>query len=116
MEQLPPNALILAIQHNHPNIVNLLLMNGMDVNMTDEDGKSTLHHCIEMKNDHVLVLLVRYGVDQSVSHPNGKTVFELSEENQFSLGITLLKNDCPSEVINPLMEDIENQYLASLLK
>ena len=115
MEHLPSNALSLAIQHNHPNIVTLLLMNGIDCNQKDENGNTSLHHCIDVKNDHILISLLRYCVDKSIQNNQGKTAFQLAEENQFSLGITLLKEDCPSEVSIPLIEDIENQYLSSLL-
>lgn len=85
-------ALAAAVVKNHLNIINTLLSQKADVNITDDNGVSPLMYAIMFRNIPIIKLLIQHNADPHLVDQSGKTSFEyaLSTENQDI--INLIKN------------------------
>lgn len=54
----PDTPLLLAIKHNRPAFVDLLVTHGADVHVTDESGWGLIHHAVWQKSTEALVVLL----------------------------------------------------------
>ncbi|MDG2089761.1 MAG: ankyrin repeat domain-containing protein [Gammaproteobacteria bacterium] len=59
-------------------IVDTLLANGADVNITAEDGSSILHHAASLGNDEVVELLLELGVDLALKDDSNRTALDVA--------------------------------------
>lgn len=68
--------------NGHPEIVNLLIKNGSQVNLTDNKGRTALHYAAELGQDDTLDLLLAAGADPNVAEKEtGRTALHLAIEN-----------------------------------
>lgn len=66
--------LILAVSLNYTDIVEYLIKNGADVNLSkDIDGLSPLHFAVANRNEHIIDILLRYGANADASSFSGIT-------------------------------------------
>jgi ankyrin repeat protein len=55
-----------AVAHDKPGMVRLLLSHGADPNLRNTDGRLALHDCFEINRDHIAELLFDAGVEPDV--------------------------------------------------
>ena len=68
--------------NGHPDIVNLLLKNHAQVNLTDNKGRSALHYASELGQDDTLEMLLNSGADPNICEKEtGRTAMHLAIEN-----------------------------------
>ena len=68
--------------NGHPEIVNLLIKNQVEVNLTDNTGRAALHYASELGQDDTLELLLNNKADPNIADKDkGKTAMHLAIEN-----------------------------------
>lgn len=72
------SALHIGILQGHVWLCDLLIQNGADINVTDTDGWTPLHHCAYTNNIHCIVLLIRRGVNISSKNTLSQVFFSFS--------------------------------------
>jgi len=74
-----------AASYNHLDIVRWLFTQNVDVNATDSDGDTPLHHC---ENASAAKVLVEEGrADYTIKNSEGQTALEVKEEELQDMGI-----------------------------
>jgi len=66
-------ALDLAVIHNSPEIVEILLENGANPNIKDKNGYTPLHRAIIRYSDKIVYLLLKYKADPNIKDKHGYT-------------------------------------------
>ena len=68
--------------NGHPEIVNLLIKNQVQINLTDNTGRSALHYASELGQDDTLEMLLNNKADPNIADKEtGKTAMHLAIEN-----------------------------------
>eukprot|EP01103_Thecamoeba_quadrilineata_P016383 TRINITY_DN5463_c0_g1_i1.p1 TRINITY_DN5463_c0_g1~~TRINITY_DN5463_c0_g1_i1.p1 ORF type:complete len:1264 (-),score=264.59 TRINITY_DN5463_c0_g1_i1:43-3834(-) len=81
-------------------IVRFLLLNGADVNMTNNEGNTVLHFAIIYNRTKMISLLISFHPDISIRNNTNKTCLELAQENNL-----------PPETLQMLEEYQQNQSI-----
>ena len=69
-----------AAHHGHTETVRYLVgLSKVDVNHTDTNGYTALHHAVQQRHVGVVQVLVEHGVDTSLHTRNGNTALQLAE-------------------------------------
>ncbi len=66
-------ALDLAVIHNSPEIVEILLENGANPNIKDKNGYTPLHRAVIRYSYKIVYLLLKYGADPNIKDKHGYT-------------------------------------------
>ncbi len=77
--------LIFAANDCRVNVIKYLLSIGADVNLADSRGQTPLHHlcfCARKENTVAAYELIHAGVDVQAKNTDGKTAYELAEDNK----------------------------------
>ena len=75
------NLIMVASINNHPEIINLLLERGLDINEQNNLGKTALMLAIEAKNqDLVKILIEEHNTDLEIRDVNGNTAYALATQ------------------------------------
>ena len=76
-EQMP---LLLAVDHGHFNMVQLLVEHGVDVNAQSTDtGSSALHEAARGEERAIVTYLTKNGADKTLRNNSGETPFDLAK-------------------------------------
>jgi serine/threonine-protein phosphatase 6 regulatory ankyrin repeat subunit B len=89
----PP--LIHAIIHDHPPVIQTLLMYGANPNINDHHGQTPLHAAVKMKNTETLLLLMRYGANPLLQDQNGTSPLDIAKEMNDKRFFKMLRNISP---------------------
>ncbi|XP_051169281.1 ankyrin-2-like [Leptopilina boulardi] len=74
-------------------LVDILLKNGADVNIVNEDGKTPLYVATKLNNIQLVEILLKNGADVNIANHLGETaLYVATEENNIQLVDILLKN------------------------
>jgi ankyrin repeat protein len=73
-------ALHSAAQRGHKEIVELLLANGADVNVTNRWGQTPLHYAVVFRHEEVVRALLNAGADPNAKMLDGSTAHDLASE------------------------------------
>ena len=69
-----------------------MIQNGADVNAADNDGNTPLMHSVISENVKVIEILIENGANIEVKNAEGKTAYELAQEQGVSEDLlTLLR-------------------------
>ena len=81
---------------NEELIIKLLIEKGININETDNDGKTALHLAAEQNNGKAVGILLRAGANENIKtytyNPTGNTAYKLAENNKNR--IELDRNNC----------------------
>jgi len=84
-------ALMAATVKGNIKLVELLLLNGANPNLTDENGTTALMYAVQFKNETIIKLLLANKADASLLNQEGKTAFEYAVFSKNDNIINLLK-------------------------
>ena len=84
-------ALMAAVVKGNEEIVENLLSNNANPNLTDSNGSTALMYAVQFKNRVIIELLLRYNADKEIVDKNGRTAFEIAVNGADETIITLLK-------------------------
>jgi hypothetical protein len=98
----------IAVENNHPTLVDFLLENKVDVNKQDYLGQTPLHLAVYHKNVHIINVLCKNNSDPFVKNNKLVTCFNLAIENGVDKKIHLFKRDIN---VNYFEEMIEKQLI-----
>jgi 26S proteasome non-ATPase regulatory subunit 10 len=76
---------------NRPNLVDLLLSRGADVNLKSEEGRTALVYAVGLGNKAVIKNLVAHGADVNLEDGYGKTPLMIAQEANNETLIRLLR-------------------------
>ena len=74
---------IVAYYGNYPEIANVLIRNGVDVNAKNIYGWTALFSAVEGGEIGVIELLLEHGVDTNAKDNNGNTALDFAEEDKY---------------------------------
>jgi ankyrin repeat protein len=83
---------MLASKLNHYEILELLLKKDLDVNATNDEGKSALHFACAEGNDDIVYLLIQNGADINLLDNDSKSPIYYAIKGEFSEVIVELCN------------------------
>lgn len=82
-----------AADRGHANILDILLKNGANVNLVDqESGQTALHYAISCGHLECIKILLNFGANPKIADSDDVTCIELAEESEDSNIIELLKS------------------------
>eukprot|EP01130_Rhizamoeba_saxonica_P016897 TRINITY_DN790_c0_g1_i3.p1 TRINITY_DN790_c0_g1~~TRINITY_DN790_c0_g1_i3.p1 ORF type:complete len:840 (+),score=162.66 TRINITY_DN790_c0_g1_i3:259-2778(+) len=82
----------LHLAFNHPNLIDLLLENGANVNQIDSRGQSTLHRCAIIGDIMSTEKLLEAGADVNLLDINGDTPLDIADRmNMWEVALRLWK-------------------------
>ncbi|WP_298138790.1 ankyrin repeat domain-containing protein [Flavobacterium sp.] len=84
-------ALMAATVKGNAKLVELLLSNNANPNLTDEKGTTALMYAVQFKNEEIIQLLLKYKADKTKINNEGKTAFEFAVFSKNDNIINLLK-------------------------
>ena len=95
---VPPIALFVAVERQHPKIVCTLLDHGIDVNSGDSTGQTALHRATRRGDEEMIRLLLKKGGDVDSLNDDGRTPWSsnLRGRNEKILNILLAEGANPS--------------------
>ena len=73
----------------------LLLKQGANANLQNEDGYTALLIAVSSGNKEIVQLLLENGADINIKNIDGKTAWSLAEERNYSKIVDLLKKYLP---------------------
>lgn len=71
-------ALMRAADRNRPQVVDVLVQAGADLNAQDGDGQTALHYAVYCEHSNMVGLLVAYGASDDVKDGDGISPFDVS--------------------------------------
>lgn len=91
-------ALFLAVERNHPRMVQLLLSSGVDINSKDNIGQSSLHRATRRGSEVLMRTLLDNGADIEQKNDDGRTAWSANifSKNEYILNILLEAGADPS--------------------
>ena len=112
------NALHLAAQGNHPNLIVYLIEKcGFNINSRDNNGRSALHWGINMNSKQAVEYLVYYNIDINIKDNDGITALDIANDkgnlyfiNKFNDDYNIFINKDNNEE-NKDENDIENNII-----
>jgi len=84
-------ALMAATVKGNSKLVELLLLNNANPNLTDEKGTTALMYAVQFKNEEIIQLLLKNKADKTLVNNEGKTAFEFAVFSKNDNIINLLK-------------------------
>ncbi len=72
------NLLHEAVKSNHYDIVDFLLLEGMDPNEKAKDGSTSLHFAVESGSEDIVTLLIDYGADLYIKNNRQRTPLQMA--------------------------------------
>ncbi|KAF3101009.1 hypothetical protein TWF102_004610 [Orbilia oligospora] len=94
LDRLGNTALHYTVAQNFPSVVELLLQNGMDPNLGNDQGRTALHSAIRTGNIEVIETLLRYGAIVNKKDAEGWTPLHLAAYfDKLEVGQMLLDTD-----------------------
>lgn len=84
-------ALMAATVKGNYKLVELLLLNEANPNLTDEKGITALMYAVQFKNEPIIKLLLKSNADKTIINKEGKTAFEYAVLTNNDNIINLLK-------------------------
>lgn len=82
-----------AADRGHANILEILLKNGANVNLVDnESGQTALHYAISCGHLECIKTLLNYGADPKIADSDDVTCIDLADESEDSNIVALLKS------------------------
>nr|XP_056706192.1 ankyrin repeat domain-containing protein 22 [Euleptes europaea] len=85
--------LMVSKSKQNENLVKMLLRAGVDVNATDDSGRTALHYACEMKNQSIVPLLVEAGADLSIKNKDDETPLDIARRLKFIDIESILKKE-----------------------
>lgn len=82
-------------ENGNKEIVELLLKQGANANLQNEDGYTALLIAVSSGNKEIVQLLLENGADINIKNIDGKTAWSLAEERNYSKIVDLLKKYLP---------------------
>ena len=86
-------AMLFASSWGQPQVVELFLKNGVDINSFDDDGKTALFLASKSGKIEVIKVLLNFGVDVNFAPPNGITALITAALNGYVEIVKLLLNN-----------------------
>ncbi|EDR24361.1 centaurin beta, putative [Entamoeba dispar SAW760] len=106
--------LILATRCNKEDIVSLLLLNGCNVNTQDEQGNTPLHIASKLKNDRIVLILIKHCASLNITNKEKKMPIDIAKDVSYDFGQKILTPDFPRELMTLILDEKDNEYLYSI--
>lgn len=96
-----PYPLFKAVENQHPTIIRTLVQWGVDINMTDKQGRTALHHAIMCKNKSVIDMVLSFRPNINIKDENDNTPLHycVIYDEPYALSV-LLEMDADIFVLN----------------
>ncbi|CAG2205353.1 unnamed protein product [Mytilus edulis] len=79
-----------AVHIRNSDMFNLLIDNGFDINLQDNDGSTALHHAVHKRNLEMYDWLIWKGIDMDLQNKDGSTALHLAANCGNSKSVQLL--------------------------
>ena len=77
-----------AVEHENAECVQLLIDNGADLNLKDEDGYTPLVRAVEKDNSKIVEILLKSGADKTIKGPSGRALVEIARSGSMKWLLT----------------------------
>eukprot|EP00118_Oscarella_pearsei_P023742 m.288283 g.288283 ORF g.288283 m.288283 type:complete len:269 (+) comp40706_c0_seq45:1101-1907(+) len=93
--------------------VNFLLEKKADMNITDNDGCSALHHAVEGNQEDMLRHLIEKGCDKTIKNKYGETAYDVAEQkgNTNLSGLLKTSDDGKDDKERPQFDELDSSHL-----
>jgi uncharacterized protein len=103
-----PPPLIFAIKMQRSRMVQTLLLNGANPNLSDRDGNTALHFAVKLIEPEIVLLLLQYGARQLTENKEGSTPLSIAKSQKNKTILSLMKD------VRALFERTNKQDLFAL--
>ena len=97
---LGQTSLHLAVNHENKDVIELLIVEGADVNVIDNEGESPIF-MVSSDNINLFKLLLVHGADPNIKNNDGRTILDKAYEENLIDIIVLLKSYGAKSTIKP---------------
>lgn len=116
----PPHTAVIhdAIVEDNLENVNILLSNGVDINIQDDDGNTPLHMAASNGLDDIVQLLLQKGADIDIKNKYGKTPLELASNQQTKQTLVsfILQHDFNSPLPQSKYEQLPSEMVYAITR